>query len=840
MASAGIEMRGPAQQNLMECGRGIGGQLRGFFSAIGGVAKSIWRPQRFGGRAVHGGLTDCLAGNGCGAPRLLEITSSCDGAMPRVAERSRDLPDKRRSAEDEANAWKLKWEGYCACCKRPLTIQPLDEPPRPSKRGRRPEEERCAYVVALWGTNPEIALGAMVLGWSLKRTGTRHDLVAMHTWDVPAAAVELLRQSGWQPRKVDYIHASPNLFADSSEESRFARVFTKLRVLELTEYAKVLMLDADLLVRQNIDDLFDLEAPAALSRGPWSGYKHGDRIMGKYFFWGHLAQSTYAYSWGQSGGINAGVMLLKPDADTFHLCLQEVSDDNHPSHIKGNGPEQDYLSRFYADTWSHLDVAYNFQLHQMYFVLAPRALQGGDRLAFLHDPNRIKVVHYSGDPKPWMRHLNAEYNAMAWEDWFQLILRNFSGYCAWVLREEWAIRKEGSRECIAVGPDGQLHKTCWPPPANPEGEDPEEAAKWWTEDGWPIEREVFEVPQEAIRAAENIVRMAVNSWDVALEELKQDLGKEDLVGELVEAMTWGSEKDNNWYAKDNGQSWRTSWSTTWSANGWSEKNGSEPRNETWNGEWSAKAWDEKKEPGEPQSTSWNETYAEDPGEASSSRAWVTPSAVEHKQEQCIAHTDEVPAINGILPHAARASVASSGPTWGRSVCAPWPDSRRPPGRWTHSNGWWAPRHPGATALATATTVPHVQAVLAAHGQTFLSSFRDGVHVAALLSGQGSEGHQACPAPCSFSLIGAEAVLAAMSWAQEVPPRAIVLVAVVDQFGIGCCETMGALAKGGLACPAEALPAGCRVAATAGHKGDMEWYTHASSEAVLAEVPVFPN
>ena len=33
-------------------------------------------------------------------------------------------------------------------------------------------------------------------------------------------------------------------------------------------------------VCSNIDDLFQLPAPAAMGRGPWSGYSHGERMNG--------------------------------------------------------------------------------------------------------------------------------------------------------------------------------------------------------------------------------------------------------------------------------------------------------------------------------------------------------------------------------------------------------------------------------------------------------------------------------------------------------------------------------------------------------------------------------
>ena len=50
--------------------------------------------------------------------------------------------------------------------------------------------------------------------------------------------------------------------------------------------------------------------------------------------------------WGFLGGINAGVILLKPCSKTFQQMFSEVTSVVHPAHVPGSGPEQDYLSRF--------------------------------------------------------------------------------------------------------------------------------------------------------------------------------------------------------------------------------------------------------------------------------------------------------------------------------------------------------------------------------------------------------------------------------------------------------------------------------------------------------------
>ena len=65
--------------------------------------------------------------------------------------------------------------------------------------------------------------------------------------------VELFIQAVWGVQEL-YNHREP----------RFEGVFTKLQVLGLTEYEKILLLDIDTLVVESMDGLFELPAPAAM------------------------------------------------------------------------------------------------------------------------------------------------------------------------------------------------------------------------------------------------------------------------------------------------------------------------------------------------------------------------------------------------------------------------------------------------------------------------------------------------------------------------------------------------------------------------------------------------
>ena len=340
----------------------------------------------------------------------------------------------------ESPRWRW-WTAWCPCCRRPLDIslfgydeavtswpaekseaaldsrQNLEQEVTPAPTLWPAEESeacgatatastsqpRYAYGATLWGSNPGFALGALVLGAALRRSGTKHDLVLMHTDDVPESARAML-SNVWKLKLVDLIKADNGLF--SCPGTRFTHVFTKLHVLGLLEYEKVLLLDLDIAVLRCPDELFELNAPAAMHRIV-AGAPHGARIDGRCFFAGEdLEPGSDVYEWGQGSGINAGVMLLQPDAKLHARVLKEVQMPFHPERIPGNGPEQDYLSRLYAPYWTNISVAYNYQLHRVFHALDAALYNGYAGEEYL--PERLKLnldelclVHFSGEVKLW-------------------------------------------------------------------------------------------------------------------------------------------------------------------------------------------------------------------------------------------------------------------------------------------------------------------------------------------------------------------------------------------------------------------------------------------------------
>ena len=266
--------------------------------------------------------------------------------------------------------------GHCPCCWRPLQCELLDDGKlRDESSSTCGRAAKRAYVVAVWGSSLDYAIGAVPLGQSLDATGTEHDLVCLHTADVPEWPHLYILRRFWQLRAVPYLEPVPDLFYGDKDTSRFRYVFIKLHMMSLTEYDKIVFLDTDTLVLQSIDDLFELPAPAAMRRGMnvTAAQLHGSPIDGSFFF---ATDENSEWAWGQGTGINAGVMLVAPDWNTYQRMLSEVRCHNHPAHVGGTGPEQDYFSRFWADApWTHICAEYNFQLHQLYNALVRGVLK---------------------------------------------------------------------------------------------------------------------------------------------------------------------------------------------------------------------------------------------------------------------------------------------------------------------------------------------------------------------------------------------------------------------------------------------------------------------------------
>lgn len=219
--------------------------------------------------------------------------------------------------------------------------------------------KRVAYVTLVSGGFHH---GARALANSLKRV-SEIPLIAMCTPDADRSA---LAASGIHCVEVAEI-TNPNPLSAISK--RFAPTYSKLNVFRLSFLDRFVYLDADTVVFQNIDDLFDTAGFAAV---PDAGI---DR---------------------PSGTFNSGVLVCEPSSEVFDAMLEQL-----PRIESYDGGDQGFLNGFFAD-WTELPAEYN---------VTKRIAREHPNLSAEQD---VKVLHYVG-VKPWQP--ESHPNPYSEDDW---------------------------------------------------------------------------------------------------------------------------------------------------------------------------------------------------------------------------------------------------------------------------------------------------------------------------------------------------------------------------------------------------------------------------------------
>ena len=128
-------------------------------------------------------------------------------------------------------------------------------------------KEKLAYVIWLSGAgvkgddidHDNYFIAVRILVWQLlhvKETKTKHDVVVMVPPTVSKVRCDRLTKDGAIVYPVEFL---PGADAEwlKIEEHRWDEIFTKLRVLEMTQYNRILLLDGDSMVRAPLDPVFD-------------------------------------------------------------------------------------------------------------------------------------------------------------------------------------------------------------------------------------------------------------------------------------------------------------------------------------------------------------------------------------------------------------------------------------------------------------------------------------------------------------------------------------------------------------------------------------------------------
>ncbi|KAG0463374.1 hypothetical protein HPP92_018865 [Vanilla planifolia] len=228
---------------------------------------------------------------------------------------------------------------------------PLNHKVRPSSQNARRE----AYATILHSEDVYVC-GAIAAAKSIRLTGSIRDLVILVDETISSHYKDGLEAAGWKIKKIKRIR-NPKAEKDAYNEWNYS----KFRLWQLTEYDKVIFIDADLLVLRNIDFLFAMPEISAT---------------------------------GNNGTLfNSGVMVIEPSNCTFMLLMEHIND------IKSyNGGDQGYLNEVFT-WWHRIPRHVNFLKH--FWIGDEEEKKAIKNRLFAAEPPILYVIHYLGF-KPWL------------------------------------------------------------------------------------------------------------------------------------------------------------------------------------------------------------------------------------------------------------------------------------------------------------------------------------------------------------------------------------------------------------------------------------------------------
>ncbi|XP_065719743.2 glycogenin-2 isoform X1 [Drosophila suzukii] len=217
-------------------------------------------------------------------------------------------------------------------------------------------------------TNDTYSLGALVLAHSLRRAKTAHQLAVLVTPTVSPAMRDRLKEVYNVVQEVNVLDSQDAANLALLSRPELGVTFTKLHCWRLVQFEKCVFLDADTLVLQNCDELFEREELSAAPDVSWPDC------------------------------FNSGVFVFRPSVDTFSQITEFAVKNG-----SFDGGDQGLLNQFFgdwatADIKKHLPFVYNVTAYASYCYLP----------AFKQFRDKIKILHFAGKLKPWLIQFNSE------------------------------------------------------------------------------------------------------------------------------------------------------------------------------------------------------------------------------------------------------------------------------------------------------------------------------------------------------------------------------------------------------------------------------------------------
>lgn len=260
-----------------------------------------------------------------------------------------------------------------------------------------------AYITLL--SNEKYFDGVVILYRTLLKLQSQYPLYCMLSITIDNDVESRLEKIGVKCIRLSRktIGADINAESGSLTFSHWAQTFDKLQVWGLTQFEKLVFVDSDMLIRSNIDSLFERPPFTAVCAG--CSYPTNTDWF----------------------GLNSGLLVLEPnkkiEEDLYALAPKVVEEFLAKGMSVG---DQDVINRYMSD-WHlhkelHLDEGYNlFADYLSYYIKYNGYSWSGEK------GSPVYIVHFIGCQKPWMK---KQLRNWAW--FFRECIRNPYYFLAYI------------------------------------------------------------------------------------------------------------------------------------------------------------------------------------------------------------------------------------------------------------------------------------------------------------------------------------------------------------------------------------------------------------------------
>ncbi len=231
-------------------------------------------------------------------------------------------------------------------------------------------DDKKTYMTVL--STDDYLIGVLALNESLKKVKSKYKLTVLINENISPKLKEILKENNIEVIEAKSLELPEWIISQNrTKRANWNYTFDKLLIFELTKYDKIVFLDCDMFVRNNIDELFEKKNMSAT-------VDRCDTV---------LVKEEYQE-------LTSGILVIEPKKGIMSQFM-EIIRDNKIKEKYDNIGDQDIL-QLYDREWKnkkelHLETKYN-----MFFLDIEYYINKG-----IYSLDEISVIHFITGNKPW-------------------------------------------------------------------------------------------------------------------------------------------------------------------------------------------------------------------------------------------------------------------------------------------------------------------------------------------------------------------------------------------------------------------------------------------------------